>query len=472
LEIMVLVFILGYFLIAVEHKIKVDKAAIALLTGGLLWVLYILLSPLTVTEVFPVHFKEFIHNNHDISALSLIEQCRKYIVDVHIIESLGEISETLFFLLGAMTIVELIDVHGGFSIITNRITTKEKRKLLVIISFITFFMSAVLDNLTTSIVMVMLLRKIIPNYKERWIFASMIIIAANSGGAWSPIGDVTTIMLWVDGKISSVPLITQLFVPSLISMIVPLGIATRMVKGVITTSTKYASSVHNPTHALTDRERTTLFITGVLALVYVPVFKYFTHLPPFVGVLIGLSIVWIYTEYLYQKKPNITEDVKHRVTRVLRRIDTATILFFLGILLAVGALQGTGVLNIAGQFLNEKVHDIYIINIIIGVLSSIVDNVPIVAVAMGMYPVVDPSTLATIANPEFMQSFVQDGNFWLFLAYCAGVGGSILLIGSVSGVVVMGIEKIRFNWYLKNISLLALAGYLAGALSFILIDIL
>lgn len=469
---MVFVFILGYFLIAVEHKIKVDKAAIALLTGGLLWVLYILLSPLTVTEVFPVHFKEFIHNNNDASTLSLIEQCRKYIVDVHIIESLGEISETLFFLLGAMTIVELIDVHGGFSIITSRITTKEKKKLLVIISFITFFMSAVLDNLTTSIVMVMLLRKIIPNYKERWIFASMIIIAANSGGAWSPIGDVTTIMLWVDGKISSLPLISQLFVPSLVSMVVPLLFASRMVKGVITTSTKYASSIQNPTHALTDRERTTLFITGVLALVYVPVFKYFTHLPPFIGVLIGLSIVWIYTEYLYQKKPNITEDVKHRVARVLRRIDTATILFFLGILLAVGALQGTGVLNIAGQFLNDKVHNIYIINIIIGIVSSVVDNVPIVAVAMGMYPVVDPSALATIANPEFMQSFVQDGNFWVFLAYCAGVGGSILLIGSVSGVVVMGIEKIRFNWYLKNITLLALAGYIAGALSFILIDIL
>jgi len=316
------------------------------------------------------------------------------------------------------------------------------------------------------------LRKIIPNYKERWVFASMIIIAANSGGAWSPIGDVTTIMLWVDGKISTAPLMTNLFIPSLVSMIVPLLFASRMLKGQITSPSKHATSVHNHTNALTDKERTILFILGVLALVYVPVFKSITHLPPFVGVLIGLSFVWIYTEYLYQKKPNLAEDFKHRVTSVLKRIDSATILFFLGILLAVSALQGTGILNSAGQFLNDKIHNVYAINIIIGLLSSIVDNVPLVAVAMGMYPVVDPATLSTIADAAFMQSFVIDGSFWIFLAYCAGVGGSVLIIGSVSGVVVMGIEKISFNWYFKNISLLAFAGYIAGALSFILIDIL
>jgi len=469
---MVFVFILGYFLIAVEHKIKIDKAAIALLTGGVLWVLYIMLSPLSVPEVFPVSFQEYIHNNSGINVLSLIDQCKRYIVEVHMVESLGEISETLFFLLGAMTIVELIDVHGGFSIITDRITTRNKRRLLVIIAFLTFFMSSVLDNLTTSIVMVMLLRKIIPNYKERWIFASMIIIAANSGGAWSPIGDVTTIMLWVDGKISTAPLMTNLFIPSLISMVVPLLFASRMVKGEITSASKYATSVHNPTNALSDKERTTLFSLGVLALVFVPVFKYLTHLPPFVGVLIGLSFVWIYTEYLYQRKPNLEEKLKHRVTSVLKRVDSATILFFLGILLAVSALQGTGLLNAAGQILNDKIHNVYAINIIIGVLSSIVDNVPLVAVAMGMYPVVDPATLSTVADAAFLQSFVVDGSFWIFLAYCAGVGGSILIIGSVSGVVVMGIEKISFNWYFKNISLLAFAGYIAGALSFILIDIL
>ncbi len=467
---MVIVFILGYFLIAMEHKIKIDKAAIALLTGGVLWVLYILISPLAVTEVFATSFAEYVKDNNGVSLLPLIDQCKKFIVDVHIVESLGEISETLFFLLGAMTIVELVDVHGGFSIITDKITTRDKRKLLIIISLITFFMSSVLDNLTTSIVMVMLLRKIVPNYKERWVFASLIIIAANSGGAWSPIGDVTTIMLWVDGKISSIPLISSLFLPSLVSMLVPLAIASRMVKGTIFSPTKYSSTSHNNENALDDKERRMLLIFGVMALLYVPVFKYFTHLPPFVGVLIGLSFVWIYTEYLYQKKPDLTEDLKHRVTRVLRRIDTATILFFLGILLAVAALQGTGILNIAGQFLNEKVHNVYLIDIIIGALSSIVDNVPLVAVSMGMYPVIDPAALSTIADASFMQSFVMDGSFWLFLAYCAGVGGSILIIGSVSGVVVMGIERISFNWYLKNISLLAIAGYLAGALTFILFD--
>jgi Na+/H+ antiporter NhaD/arsenite permease-like protein len=279
-------------------------------------------------------------------------------------------------------------------------------------------------------------------------------------------------MLWVDGKISTAPLMTNLFIPSLVSMVVPLLFASRMVKGEITSPSKYATSVHNPTNALSDKERTTLFSIGVLALVFVPVFKYLTHLPPFAGVLIGLSFVWIYTEYLYQRKPNLEEKLKHRVTSVLKRVDSATILFFLGILLAVSALQGTGLLNAAGQILNDKIHNIYAINIIIGVLSSIVDNVPLVAVAMGMYPVVDPVTLSTVADAAFLQSFVVDGSFWIFLAYCAGVGGSILIIGSVSGVVVMGIEKISFNWYFKNISLLAFAGYIAGALSFILIDIL
>ena len=468
MEIMVLVFLIGYFFIAIEHRVGIDKAAVALLTGGILWVLYILLSPLTVPNVFHVHFHEFVADNNGVNILPLIEQCRSYIVDVHIIESLGEISETLFFLMGAMTIVELVDVHGGFYIITDRITTRNKKLLLILIAFITFFMSSILDNLTTSIVMVMMVRKIVPNYKERWVYGSMIIIAANSGGAWSPIGDVTTIMLWIKGKITTGPLISSLFIPGLISMIVPMLLATRMLKGeLVETSRKAAGHIST---ILSEKERLILSAMGVLALVMVPVFKYLTHLPPFVGVLIGLSILWIYTEIIYSRKET-TETLKHRVTRVLKRVDTATILFFLGILLAVNALQGTGVLNIMGAFLEERVHNVYLINIAIGFLSAIVDNVPLVAVAMGMYPLADASMIAAAADPAFMQTFVQDGSFWLFLAYCAGVGGSLLIIGSAAGVVVMGIERITFNWYLKHFSLLALAGYLAGAGTFVLIDL-
>ena len=468
MEIMVLVFLIGYFFIAIEHRVGIDKAAVALLTGGILWVLYILLSPLTVPNVFPVHFHEFVADNNGVNILPLIEQCRSYIVDVHIIESLGEISETLFFLMGAMTIVELVDVHGGFYIITDRITTRNKKLLLILIAFITFFMSSILDNLTTSIVMVMMVRKIVPNYKERWVYGSMIIIAANSGGAWSPIGDVTTIMLWIKGKITTGPLISSLFIPGLISMVVPMLLATRMLKGeLVETSRKAAGHIST---ILSEKERLILSAMGVLALVMVPVFKYLTHLPPFVGVLIGLSILWIYTEIIYSRKET-TETLKHRVTRVLKRVDTATILFFLGILLAVNALQGTGVLNTMGAFLEERVHNVYLINIAIGFLSAIVDNVPLVAVAMGMYPLADASMIAAAADPAFMQTFVQDGSFWLFLAYCAGVGGSLLIIGSAAGVVVMGIERITFNWYLKHFSLLALAGYLAGAGTFVLIDL-
>ena len=468
MEIMVLVFLIGYFFIAIEHRVGIDKAAIALLTGGILWVLYILLSPLTVPNVFPVHFHEFVADNNGVNILPLIEQCRSYIVDVHIIESLGEISETLFFLMGAMTIVELVDVHGGFYIITDRITTRNKKLLLILIAFITFFMSSILDNLTTSIVMVMMVRKIVPNYKERWVYGSMIIIAANSGGAWSPIGDVTTIMLWIKGKITTGPVISSLFIPGLISMVIPMLLATRMLKGeLVETSRKAAGHIST---ILSEKERLILSAMGVLALVMVPVFKYLTHLPPFVGVLIGLSILWIYTEIIYSRKET-TETLKHRVTRVLKRVDTATILFFLGILLAVNALQGTGVLNTMGAFLEERVHNVYLINITIGLLSAVVDNVPLVAVAMGMYPLADASMIAAAADPAFMQTFVQDGSFWLFLAYCAGVGGSLLIIGSAAGVVVMGIERITFNWYLKHFSLLALAGYLAGAGTFVLIDL-
>ncbi len=368
-----------------------------------------------------------------------------------------------------MTIVELIDANNGFNIITEKINTKSKRKLLYIITVIAFFMSSVLDNLTTSIVMVMLVKKLVPNYKERWIFGSMIIIAANSGGAWSPIGDVTTIMLWIKGRVSSFPLITSLIVPSIISSAVPLIFISRMLKGNIEVVPKKNSNTQ--TSEIGKKESVIILFIGVLALLSVPVFKYFTGLPPFIGVLFALAIIWIYTEILFSNS-KFNNVHKNRVTNVLKRIDTTTILFFLGILLSVMSLQATGVLNSVGEFLNEKTRNIYIIDIAIGALSSVVDNVPLVAVAMGMYPILDPAALSAVADPSFMQHFVMDGEFWQFLAYCSGVGGSMLIIGSAAGVVVMGLEKIKFNWYLKYISLYAALGYLAGAASYITIKAL
>lgn len=461
MEVMLLVFVAGYICIAMEHKIQIDKAAIALVMAGIMWALLILTIPVTAASISPESFKEFLAHNPSVASLSYFEQCQRFIVDFKLIEYLGDISSTLFFLIGAMTIVELIDVHKGFDIITDKITSKNKRKLLWLISGITFLMSAVLDNLTTSIVMVMLLKKLIPNYKERWIFGSMIIIAANSGGAWSPIGDVTTIMLWIKGKISSWPLISGIILPSIVSVVVPLIFASGLLKGELKRSNS-AEVKKQDTALLSKNGRKIILMLGVAGLLSVPVFKYLTGLPPFIGVMTALGSIWIYTEILYSRH-SIRDAHLNRVTNVIKRVDTATILFFLGILLSVMSLEASGTLNIAGKFLNESVKNVYLINISIGILSAIIDNVPLVAVAMGMYPLADPATVAAAADPAYLAHFVQDGTFWQFLAYCSGVGGSLLIIGSAAGVVVMGLEKIKFNWYLKHFSLLALAGYLAGA---------
>ena len=439
----IVVFILGYMAIALEHPLKVDKTASALFLGMLLWTMYAV--GVLSGDVFPDRNMDLLNGS--------------------IIEHMGDISEILFFLIGAMTIVELIDVHGGFSVITERITTRKKRKLLWLLCFVTFFMSAVLDNLTTSIVMVMLLRKLISEQKERWIFGSMIVIAANSGGAWSPIGDITTIMLWVRGNVTTEGLLSNILLPSIVSMLVPLAIiSTRLDKAVLPPVA--ISATGNDTVTKSDKNR--FFIFGVVSLLLVPVFKSLTHLPPFIGVLFFLSLLWIYTEYYYNNK-TVNKEREYRILRVLSRIDIPTILFFLGILMAVAVLQETGILANMALYLDEKVHNVYIINIVLGILSSIVDNVPLVAAAMGMYPLADPAALSSLpaAEAAYAMNFVQDGIFWEFLSYCAGVGGSMLIIGSAAGVVVMGLEKINFIWYLKNISLLALLGYLAGAAFYI-----
>ena len=446
---LIVVFVVGYLAITLEHPLRVDKAAIALVLGMLMWVIYALGADSLVpgTE----GFTSFIGSHAELSKEPLHKQVLEYILDVNIVEHLGDIMQTLLFLLGAMTIVEMVDVHGGFRVITDRINTNSKRKLLIILTIVTFFMSAVLDNLTTTIVMLMLLGKLVKDQKERWTYAGMIVIAANSGGAWSPIGDVTTIMLWVNGNVTSEALVKFLLLPSLVSVMVPLAVVCATMKGEL--APREAESDENPYFTASDRK--TIFTLGVAGLIFVPIFKSLTHLPPFIGMLLVLGVLWIYTERLYNKK-QVPADKQMRIPKVLGRVDMPSILFFLGILMAVAVLEVTGILGEMASFLDQKVHNVYATGVILGVLSSIVDNVPLVAGVMGMYPV------EAVGATGYAANFVQDGVFWELMSYCAGVGGSILIIGSAAGVIAMGLEKINFGWYLKKISWLALIGYLAG----------
>jgi Na+/H+ antiporter NhaD/arsenite permease-like protein len=356
-----------------------------------------------------------------------------------------------------MTIVELIDAHEGFSIITNKITTNKKVALLWILSFITFFFSAALDNLTTSIVMAALLTKLIKDKEDLWLFAGVIILTANAGGAWSPIGDITTIMLWIGGQVTASNIITSVFLPSVVCALVPLIYLSFKLKGEIDRPENMVLTEHkkNPT---TKFERNLIFYLGVCGLLFVPIFKTITHLPPYVGILLSLGVLWITTEILHKSK-NDEQKSALSVIGVLKKVDVPTIFFFLGILLAVASLQSAGQLDIVATYLDKQFNgDIYVINMIIGLLSSIVDNVPLVAGAMGMYEI------------EAVGDFAVDGVFWEFLAYCAGTGGSVLIIGSAAGVAIMGILKIDFIWYLKNISFLALLGYMAGAATYIFLQ--
>ena len=456
----IVIFIAGYAAIALEHNLKIDKAATALITGALIWVCIAFGGDAIFAESSV--FQDYLRLNPKASVMD-------FVTHHELIAHLGEISEILFFLFGAMTIVEIIDSHGGFSMLSKVIKAANKVKLLWVICLITFFMSAVLDNLTTTIVMITLMRKLLGGKNTRWFFASMIIIAANAGGAWSPIGDVTTIMLWIGGQITAKNVILHLFIPSLLCVLVPLTIVSFTMKGnVIPPSATDRTKSLVPT---TDRERWIILISGVGGLLFVPVFKSITHLPPYIGVLLVLGIMWVMTEILHRKKQ---KEIKTRLTisGILKKIDVPTIFFFLGILLAVAGLESAGHLNILSVFLDEKVHNIYTINMIIGTFSSVVDNVPLVAASMGMYDVVTPEALSAIADPEkaaYMKHFVTDGNFWGFLAYCAGTGGSMLIIGSAAGVAAMGLTKINFMWYVKKITLLAAAGYLSGAAAYYLL---
>lgn len=425
---LVVVFIVGYALIAFEHPLKIDKAASALLTGVFCWVILL------------VGFE----NMPAIQSLAPPPDAHHFL-DEALFEHLGEIAGILFFLLGAMTIVELVDVHDGFRAITDRIKTTNRVQLLWIISWVTFFLSAGLDNMTTAIIMCALLRRIIKDKENIWLFGGFVIIAANAGGAWSPIGDVTTIMLWIGGQVTTVPVMKTLFLTSAVSLLVPLLAASYFLKGTIETpkQTESEKKAHSQTTAL---ERNLMFVLGGAGLLSVPVFKAITHYPPYLGILLSVGLLWYFTEFLHRGKEPETKQ-GFSVAAMLHRIDTPSILFFLGILLAVGALNTSGHLRQMATLLNQTFGNIYIINTIIGLLSAIVDNVPLVAAAMGMYP---------------MTEFPADHDFWNTLAYCAGTGGSILIIGSAAGVASMSILKIDFLWYLKRISGYALIGYLSG----------
>ncbi len=441
----IIVFVIGYLAIALEHPIKINKTASALVTAVVCWTIFTV-SDAPETLLNSTRYTDFVHElGEKASSLTAGEIHLEYVT-----ESLGhhlnEIAQILFFLMGAMTIVELIDAHHGFKFITNRIKTKNPIMLLWVICIVAFFLSSVLDNLTTTIVMVSLIRKLIPDKEMRLFFAGMIIIAANAGGAWSPIGDVTTTMLWIGGQISAGAIIKNVFLPSLVTMLIPLLYLSFTLKG---TLGNYKESTKTSKPAVASGNL--MLFLGIGVLIAVPIFKTTTHLPPYMGMLLGLGLLWIVSELI---NPNLDEMERKNYTagHALTKIDMPSVLFFLGILLAVGSLQSMGTLSNFATYLNDSIGDNRIIITLIGVLSAIIDNVPLVAASMGMYS---------------LEMYPMDDFIWEYLAYCAGTGGSILVIGSAAGVAAMGMEKIDFGWYLRKISLLALMGYLGGALVYL-----
>ena len=442
---LVTIFIVGYACIALEHPLKINKTASALLLGCLIWAVFNMFN---------------LNNPAAMESFGGVDGYRSF-VSSSLIENLGETAEIVFFLLGAMTIVTLIEDYQGFTIITDHITTTDKKKLLWVISILTFFLSALLDNMTTAIVMVALLRKLIADKKERWLFAGMVILAANAGGAWSPIGDVTTIMLWIKGQVTTVNIIVKTLLPSLVCMVVPVLVLSANLKGEIVRPEGERSGIE-----VAPWMRKLVLIMGVCGLVFVPVFKTITHLPPYLGMLLSLSVLWMTTEILSRKHSKDGHKLPTAVS-TLEHVDVPTILFFLGILMAVSCLKVSGILGSMAQGLDSmrgisvggETVGFFLIDLIIGVLSSIVDNVPLVAAVQGMYPM----------SPE---GFIANHPFWEFLAYCAGTGGSLLIIGSAAGVAVMGMEKIDFHWYLKKITWLAFVGYIAGAIIFVVMNLL
>ena len=417
---LVILFVLAYLAIALEHPLGVNKSASALLGAGLLWTCYAVMSgdPQRVGDELG--------------------------------ESLMGTAQIVFFLIAAMTIVEVVDAHNGFEVITQRIQTRSLSSLMWLVGFVTFFLSAILDNLTTTIVMVSLMKKLLDRREDRLFFAGMIIIAANAGGAWTPIGDVTTTMLWIGGQVTTVEIMKALFIPSMINLLVPLAATAWILRGRLVEAP--VREINHGQIETTAFERQLMFFLGLGILVAVPAFKTLTHLPPFLGILFGLGALWLVGDLVHRHKPD--EEKEHlTLVSALTRIDMSSILFFVGILLAVASLEHAHILTAVAQWLNDVVGRLDVIVMLIGLVSAVVDNVPLVAASMGMYS---------------LAQYPADSFLWEFMAYCAGTGGSILIIGSAAGVAAMGLEKIDFLWYAKKISLLALMGYLGGAFFYIL----
>ena len=418
LTLLIVIFVLAYAAIALEHPLKVNKSASALVGAGLLWTVY---------------------------AVSMGDP---HLVGEQLGESLMGTAQIVFFLMGAMTIVEVVDAHNGFDVITKRIGTTRLSSLMWMVGFVTFFLSSILDNLTTTIVMVSLMKKLLDRRDDRLFFAGIIIIAANAGGAWTPIGDVTTTMLWIGGQITTLAIIKGVFLASMVSLLVPLAVTSWILRGRPVIGVK---SVEDNQLQATAFEKNLMFFLGLGMLVAVPVFKTLTHLPPFLGILFGLGILWLVGDLIHRNKDD--EDKEHlTLVHALSRIDMGSIVFFIGILLAVASLEHSHILTSVAQWLDQTVGRQDVIVTLIGLVSAVVDNVPLVAASMGMYS---------------LTQFPPDSFLWEYMAYCAGTGGSILIIGSAAGVAAMGLEKIDFIWYMKKISLLALLGYCAGALTYV-----
>ena len=413
------VFVLCYALIALEHPVKINKSATSLIAAGVMWTLYSFTSPLGVEEVAK-----------------------------HLTEKLAETAAIVFFLIGAMTIVEVTDAHCGFEVITSRIKATKLSSLLWIIGFIAFFLSSILDNMTTTIVMVTLMKRLLKNHGQRLFFAGIIVIAANAGGAWTPIGDVTTTMLWIGGQITTGNIMKGLFIASMVNMLVPLILASFILKGEVVPPDK----VKKGDITISQFEKTLMFFMGMGCLIFVPIFKATTHLPPYLGILLALGVLWLVGDLLHRKKSD--EEKEHLTfTKALRRIDMASVVFFIGILLAVATLSANGMLPALANWLDARIGNQAVIVTVIGLVSAIVDNIPLVAASMGMYP---PA------------NFPPDSFIWEFMAYCAGTGGSILIIGSAAGVAAMGIERIQFFWYARRIAPLALIGYFSGIAAYVI----
>jgi Na+/H+ antiporter NhaD/arsenite permease-like protein len=413
-----IIFVLAYLMIALEHPIKINKSAIALIAAGLMWTVWSMVSPAGTEHV--------------------VEQ---------LTEKLAETAAIVFFLIGAMTIVEVTDAHGGFEVITSRIKATKLISLLWVIAFIAFFLSAILDNMTTTIVMVTLMKRLLKEHKERLFFAGVIIIAANAGGAWTPIGDVTTTMLWIGGQITTLAIMKGLLIPSLVNVLIPLIVTSFFLKGNVVPPEKVESN-----GVVTSQfEKNLMFFMGMGSLIFVPIFKSITHLPPYIGILLALGVLWFVGELLHRNKSE--EDKDHlTLAKALKRIDMASVVFFIGILLAVATMSANGQLPALAEWLAAKIGNQDIIVIVIGLVSAVVDNIPLVAASMGMYP---------------LEQFPADSKIWEFMAYCAGTGGSILVIGSAAGVAAMGLEKINFLWYAKKIAPIALLGYFGGIVAYL-----